>query len=133
MKIAFTFDAVRKTVSILLILAVSIQVSNQLLVACWFTINRMELVERFCVNKQTPKSGCNGSCYLSKKLKEAEDTPQSGSSTPVKHKTTSEEIWFCNETPLKLSVLNEMATLPVHNSFQYSFLFPDKVFQPPRV
>jgi hypothetical protein len=81
----------------LLIVAFSIQVTNKILIAGWFSANRQELTALFCINKQNPDSECKGNCYLSKKLKETEQETHQGTSLPTKHKSATEEVWFCEK------------------------------------
>jgi hypothetical protein len=123
---------VKKIIAIFLVFAIAFQVCSKLVVAGWFSINQKELTELFCVNKQTPSTHCDGKCYLNKKLKETDQDTQQGSTVPVKHKSATEEVWFCEQTifltaPASNHIL-QIAVSPNH----YNFQAHHTIFQPPR-
>lgn len=41
-----------------------------------FNLNRDYIAAELCVNRDVPESGCNGQCYLMKKLKQAQQDAQ---------------------------------------------------------
>ena len=126
------FVHVKKIAAIFLLFAITFQVCSKLVVAGWFSIHRQELTALFCVNKQDPASNCRGACYLNKKLKETDQDNQQGTTLPVKHKTVTEEVWFCErETALTAPASNTQKLLAAtHN--HYSFQYGISIFQPPR-
>jgi hypothetical protein len=116
----------------LLIVAFSIQVTNKILIAGWFSANRQELTALFCINKQNPDSECKGNCYLSKKLKETEQETHQGTSLPTKHKSATEEVWFCEKLNLFALPLSHQTTFYTNFLPAYSKGTGLKFFQPPR-
>jgi hypothetical protein len=64
---------IRQLVAImLLICSVSLSLSHFVL-STVFRYNQDTLAKQFCINKNRPQLHCNGSCYLLKKLKQAQD------------------------------------------------------------
>lgn len=123
---------VKQSIAIFLVLAISFQVCSKLVVVSWFSINQEVLTELFCINKQKIETHCNGKCYLNKKLKETDQETQQGSTTPVKHKSSTEEVWFCElELCFIVPALAGKSTVPV-SANHYSFQTPTSIFQPPR-
>lgn len=121
-----------KIIFMLLIVAFSIQVTNKILIAGWFSANRQELTALFCINKQNPDSECKGNCYLSKKLKETEQETHQGTSLPTKHKSATEEVWFCEKLNLFALPLSHQTTFYTNFLPAYSKGTGLKFFQPPR-
>jgi hypothetical protein len=38
-----------------------------------YVINKQEIVDRFCINKERPEMQCDGKCYLAKQLRAEKD------------------------------------------------------------
>ena len=122
----------KKALAILLLLAITFQVCGKLFVAGWFAVNRQQLTELFCINKQKPESKCNGNCFLNKKLKETDQDTQKDASGPVKVKSGTEEVWFCESNDvLQIPALSHIV-LVYKTPTNYSFLDVYTIFQPPR-
>lgn len=62
----------RKAVSILLILAMSMQSLYRLGLVTWFEMNREYVATVLCINKAKPEMHCNGQCYLKKEIQKSE-------------------------------------------------------------
>ena len=62
----------KKPAAIFFLLLFSLQSFYATGFVAWFYINRARVAREHCVNKNRPELHCNGSCFLSKKLKEAE-------------------------------------------------------------
>ncbi len=58
----------------------------QLGVVAYFQFNKNYIQQQLCINKNNPKSNCNGHCYLTKQLKKAEEGERKQSSRIVKEK-----------------------------------------------
>ena len=58
----------------------------QLGVVAYFQFNKNYIQQQLCINKNNPKSNCNGHCYLAKQLKKAEEGERKQSSRIVKEK-----------------------------------------------
>jgi len=44
-----------------------------LALCAYYEINKKEIADKLCVNKNKPMMHCNGQCYLGKQLKKAEE------------------------------------------------------------
>lgn len=83
----------RKAVSILLILAMSIQCLYRLGLVTWFEMNREYVATVLCINKAKPEMHCNGQCYLKKEIQKSE----SKQTVPVNSRDNSEFQFFVVE------------------------------------
>lgn len=61
-------------VAILLFFTLSFHSVMKLSVIATFELNRADIIERYCVNKDKPKLSCNGNCYLQKQLDKLDQT-----------------------------------------------------------
>jgi hypothetical protein len=63
----------KKALAILLTVSIIAQGMINLALCAYYEINKKEIAEKLCINKNNPKMHCNGQCYLGKQLKKAED------------------------------------------------------------
>lgn len=99
-----------------------------------FKINQDFIAEVLCINKDKPMTLCNGKCYLSQKLKKAEEQEKKQVPSSLKEKS---EVLYCYTNPpfdyLKytdtyLSKLNAA----YENEFYHSAFVTD-IFRPPKL
>jgi hypothetical protein len=64
---------VKKAFAIFLTLSIIAQGMVNLALCAYYQLNKKEITEKLCVNKNRPMMHCNGQCYLGKQLKKAED------------------------------------------------------------
>ncbi|MBL7739008.1 MAG: hypothetical protein JNK14_07305 [Chitinophagaceae bacterium] len=62
----------KRVISVILLFIFTAQTFYYAGITCWFYINRGYIAKTLCVNRSRPELKCNGQCFLSKKLKEAE-------------------------------------------------------------
>jgi hypothetical protein len=70
-------------VSILFVCTVAATFSNWLVIVS-FNLNRAYIAKTLCVNRNNPKSDCNGHCYLCKQLNKEEKPEGTNSGTKEK-------------------------------------------------
>ena len=70
----------KRTVALLLFLAMQVPLMNQWGAVAYYRINRDYIAENLCVNRDKPMLDCNGQCYLAKQLKAAEEKEQKSNS-----------------------------------------------------
>jgi hypothetical protein len=119
----------RKAVSILLILAMSMQSLYQLGLVTWFEVNREYVAAVLCVNKKKPEMHCKGQCYLKKQMQKAEEKqPVSGDSSRAK---TEFQFFVIEDFSLDLQIKSP----PVSGHTPYlairAFVTDDDKFRPP--
>lgn len=74
----------KKAIALVLLAACTLQVFYAPALVAWFYLNRTRLAEKHCINKSRPELRCEGSCFLSKKIREAEQQQEDEkSSTPL--------------------------------------------------
>ncbi|MBS1761891.1 MAG: hypothetical protein JSR00_03380 [Bacteroidetes bacterium] len=120
----------KKAFALILILIFSVQAFYSSALTIWFFANRAKITKEHCINKNRPEKKCNGKCYLSKKIQEAENHDKKESS-PV---TQIIEISYCIIPAINnLNFTPEIIFLePVSNyNNPYKFLFSENIFHPP--
>jgi hypothetical protein len=70
----------KTAVNYLLFFAVLMQPMGQLSIFISFKLNQAYIIKNLCVNRDNPQSSCEGSCLLSKRLKQQEG---SGKTIPI--------------------------------------------------
>ena len=66
-------SVLKRALAILLTLSIVAQGMVNLGLCAYYQINKKEIAEKLCVNKDNPTLHCNGKCYLGKQLKKAEE------------------------------------------------------------
>ncbi|MDX2191013.1 MAG: hypothetical protein SFY32_14225 [Bacteroidota bacterium] len=125
-----TFASNMKTsIAIILIFIISISSVFKGILFFEYAFNQKYIAENLCVNKQK-KNGCNGSCYLSKKIKKAEQS----NNIPTWVKTQNEIIFFQIE-PNTLIFNNIASREKPNHFFDITGKLPTtihNIFQPPQ-
>jgi hypothetical protein len=108
---------VKRFFALLMVIAVLSPAFLQLGVVAYFQVNKNYIQQQLCINKNNPKSNCNGHCYLTKQLKKAEEGERKQSSRIVKEK---EEIISDNTDALPLAYfpnysVRNFVPYPSHN------------------
>lgn len=96
----------------------------------YYYANKTYIASQLCVNKDKPKSCCEGTCYLNKQLKKAEETQDT--KLPTYFKSIEKDMFntdmfleFKSVGYAKISTKHK----PYHNS--YHFIHQASIFQPP--
>ena len=63
----------KKALAVLLTVSIIAQGMVNLALCAYYEVNKKEIAEKLCVNKNKPAMHCNGQCYLGKQLKKAEE------------------------------------------------------------
>jgi hypothetical protein len=69
--------SLKSIATILLLIAFALPTGVKLGILIHFGINRDLIAKTLCIKREEPMSTCKGSCFLSKKLKEAEQKQES--------------------------------------------------------
>ncbi|WP_207428741.1 hypothetical protein [Pedobacter sp. SYSU D00535] len=119
----------KKATAYLLILLIVTMGLSRCFIYAGFAINKDYIANTLCVNKAKPKINCKGKCYLSKKLKQAEE----------KEKNTEGEGQKSKYQEAFLSRVERLQIPLVELSFAYAELMPDAaihrsslIFHPPK-
>lgn len=98
-----------------------------------FKINQDYIAKILCIERDRPITNCNGKCYLSDKLKKAEDKEEKQSPRRAKDKV---EILYCyREVLLDISnttYFSEKLSLNKYENNIYSCSFITDIFHPPQ-
>lgn len=110
--------------------AVTLQSFAVPLVFMGFKLNREYIAAELCVNRDVPESGCNGQCYLMKKLKQAQQDSQ-GTEKPASKK---ESFWqHCSNLVKRPTLLPLREKLVAPAAYKGDGFFqPSSVFHPPK-
>lgn len=112
------------------LVAVILQSFTLPLVFMGFELNREYIAAELCVNRDVPESGCNGQCYLMKKLKQAQQDDQGTDRPSLKR----EAFWqHCTDLTKKPTLLPLRSTLRAPFSYYGCLSFyPSSLFHPPQ-
>ena len=92
-----------------------------------YFVNYEYISEVLCINKEKPMSTCNGKCYLSQQLKEAQQTEKQDKKIPTVEQERIPMIVYNSELPKFLITVSE-----AKKYFQfYQFLIKDLSISPP--
>jgi hypothetical protein len=98
----------------------------------YYYANKTYIASQLCVNKDKPKSCCEGTCYLNKQLKKAEESQDN--KLPAYLKSIEKDM-FNHEliSELKSVCFSKISTKhkPYNNS--YNFAHQASIFQPPAI
>lgn len=103
---------------------------TQLFVYAGFELNQKYIAATLCENKDKPQLHCEGKCYLSKKLKQAEEKEKRGERESQKN--LLQEAFIAQKTTFVFQV----QLISILNSTQRSFYVPQHtsaIFHPPQV
>ena len=95
-----------------------------------YEINRAEIIEKFCINKEATTFECNGKCYLKTQLEKA-DTPK-----PVQKQLTEESrivLFNCSFSSITIQSIPSKDIFLKTYSILYHFCRKDKIFHPPEL
>lgn len=121
----------KRAVTILLILVMSLHGFYKLGVLTYFEVNRSYIAKVLCINKDEPVQQCNGHCYLKRNLQKAEE-PSNSPVPPSKEKF--EMVIFVSDKPSY-----NFKTYPYPNAGNTAWLnklqqgVKDPVFHPPLI
>ncbi len=92
-----------------------------------YFVNYEYISEVLCINKEKPMSTCNGKCYLSQQLKEAQQTEKQDKKIPTVEQERIPMIVYNSELPKFLTTVSE-----AKKYFQfYQFSIKDLSISPP--
>lgn len=98
-----------------------------------FKVNQDFITEVLCINKDTPIAMCYGKCYLSKRLKKADEQEQNQSPKNVKDKI--EIVLFLHHAStnvLNVNLPDEKITLSKYKTDFHDSSFIASIFRPPK-
>jgi len=98
-----------------------------------FKINQDFIAEVLCINKEKPMSTCNGKCYLSEKLQEAEE--QEEKQAPTSKKERLEVIYYYTKSSFDFLLNTDCFISKVYPACVdefYTSSFIDDIFRPPK-
>ncbi len=128
--LAAHFCTVKKATAFLLLLVFLLHAFHASYLTAWFYQNRQWVAAKLCVNKNKPALKCNGHCFLSKKLKAAEEQQENGSAPAGKQSEESVPFVLYSEEPADPAVITVMTRYPSLEC-HYRFLHSSSLFHPP--
>ena len=120
----------RSITAIVLIFSISLANFTELFIYAGFEMNHEYIVAELCENRETPELNCDGQCYLTKKLKQAEEKEKNQERESQKYNFQEA---FITE---KITVKSPVQFVKSFSTKDLIFLFPQPsfvIFHPPRV
>ena len=103
-----------------------------------YELNKAEITQKYCENKNRPELHCNGQCYLAKQLKKADHELQSKEQNQQQHlnlgtKILSQDLFIDLKIDFSIFIgLHKESTQKILNpQALYSFHFSNSIFHPP--
>ena len=115
-------------VAVVLILCVSFSNFTRFMVFTSFKINQTYIAATLCVNKNKPEVRCEGKCYLTKKLKQADEKEKSPDQVQKKHQYEALVVSAFRLAPPMAKITNLLVTEPGYVLSTYYTV----IFQPPQ-
>jgi len=106
---------------------------NKIGVLIDFKINQNFIAKVLCINKEKPKSTCNGKCYLTKQLKKAEKQDQK--QIPNSKKDRFEILYYYCKSTFNDLTYRYAYTLKINTTYYknlYKSAYLSHVFRPPK-
>jgi hypothetical protein len=120
---------ISRLIAITLILAMISSTLSKLLIYADFKSNQKYIAAVLCENKEKPKLNCQGKCYLTKKLKEAEEKEKKQENNA--QKKNSHDLFFITKiSPIFFAAAKLKTQKPVAANFQLP-MFDAEIPHPP--
>jgi Na+/citrate or Na+/malate symporter len=122
---------VKKVISLIFLSLFSLQTFYSAGLIVWYMANQKAITQKHCINKKNPSLHCNGKCYLSKKIKEAEEKNEEKTNIKIKWEETAP----CTLTHILFSIapIDASITVTAPPISAYYFTFSRSIFHPPSV
>jgi hypothetical protein len=120
----------RSITAIVLIFSVTLANFTKLFIYAGFELNHEYIVTELCENRDMPELNCDGQCYLSKKIKQAEEKDKN--QERESQKQNFQEAFLTEKVVLK----SPIRFVKCFSTMEMVFLLPQPsfvIFHPPRV
>lgn len=121
----------KKGISILLILLLSIQCLYNLGLISYFQLNRDYIAKVLCINKEEPITMCHGQCFLDNNLDDGNEQTNADARTADNRSKTDVPVFLIVERAASQEANEHVAGGNTPSSDHYSFTFQVSVFHPP--
>lgn len=74
MEIFSNFANVKNAIAYIILCTILIRPLISITMISYYNLNISEIIDRYCINTDKPELKCNGKCYLSKQLKQLDNT-----------------------------------------------------------
>lgn len=96
-----------------------------------YEINKLEIIEKFCINKEETTFRCDGKCHLSAELDKADEQSPTGEASTV-NEERSLMLFHTYLSKLTLKPANRSATLNSNYINNYHYASAISIFRPPK-
>ena len=123
---------VKHFVAIILFVLLGLQSFYPLAIYTYYYGNKTYVASVLCENKDNPQLQCNGTCFLKKQLKKAEEKQ---GQDKMSFKEIEPLVYIINKILLVHQHIRSLhaRTYPVIDTNSYSFLFIASFFRPPGI
>lgn len=114
-----------------LFLAIAIQLTGNLITVAAYEMNKEYIAKNLCINKNKPKSHCNGKCHLMKELQK-EEKKNDRPCNSMKDKIETVQFF---ESSIESNFVNESkgSIIDIIYLESKTFHFENAIFHPPLV
>ena len=79
-----------------------------------YLLNKAEIIEFFCINKEKPKLKCNGKCHLTKEIKKVDVEEEEKPLLPISNNKQHNEVLYT-----EVNQLNANSEVDINNNNQH--------------
>lgn len=126
------FQTLRTIATIIVFIAVSFQCFVQIGIVSWYELNKEFVSKTLCENRDQPRLGCNGKCYLKKQLDKTGHDEKSNK--PAENNSSIELQVFILPERVNMQHYNPPVRIQYQTSQEFYCLngFSYPVFHPPQ-
>ncbi len=96
-----------------------------------YELNKLEIIEKFCINKEETSFSCEGKCHLNVELKKVEEQSPNGEA-PVINEEQSLTLFHTYVNKLELNKQHLISHLNCNYVNHYVYSSTASIFRPPR-
>lgn len=116
--------------AILLLLVISYTTGYKSWIRLSYEINKLEIIEKFCINKEEKSFQCDGKCHLKTQLEKADTSKAQNNATIVEENTLL--LFHFLFKPLSIKVFRTNNNLVNQLAKEYYYIYFPTIFHPPK-
>jgi hypothetical protein len=123
----------KKCIAIIVTLCLVLQCAVQLGIMGLYRVNKSYIAKNLCVNRDKPKIGCNGKCYLKKQLKKASRQQEKENKGSQEEVATATVFVLPARWQPTQAYFNDVLMHTSHYTAPKGVSFSADIFHPPQV
>lgn len=117
-------------VAIFCIAVISYTTAHKSFIRLSYEINKLDIIERFCINKEKVEYSCEGKCHLMSQLEKSDQKSPSGDNHLIEENNFT--LFSVHFKAILVSYKEKYTDHFSHYSTNYRYLLISNIFQPPK-